>query len=115
LLGDSQSLTITGIIGSLLICGPHKVQKIRKQTMSLPENLKHTKWECKYHLAWIPKYRKKSLYEFRQYLGSIAWIYAGPKKELHGSEFLSKRALRFISGQGWENCAQLHQASRRRG
>ena len=35
------------------------------------ENLSHTKWECKYHVVWIPKYRKKSLYgELRRYLGS---------------------------------------------
>jgi putative transposase len=26
------------------------------------ESLQHTKWECKYHLVWIPKRRKKVLY-----------------------------------------------------
>ncbi len=26
------------------------------------ESLQHTKWECKYHLVWIPKYRKRVLY-----------------------------------------------------
>jgi hypothetical protein len=25
-------------------------------------NLKHTVWECKYHVAFIPKYRKKVIY-----------------------------------------------------
>ncbi len=40
--------------------------------MNSPESLKHTKWECKYHIVWIPKYRKKSLYkELRQYLGAM--------------------------------------------
>ena len=35
------------------------------------QSLSHTKWECKYHVVWIPKYRKKSLYgELRRYLGS---------------------------------------------
>jgi putative transposase len=36
-----------------------------------PENsLNHTKWECKYHIVWIPKYRKKSIYkDLREYLG----------------------------------------------
>ncbi len=36
-----------------------------------PENsLNHTKWECKYHIVWIPKYRKKSIYkDLRKYLG----------------------------------------------
>jgi putative transposase len=34
-------------------------------------SLSHTKGECKYHVVWIPKYRKKSLYgELRRYLGS---------------------------------------------
>jgi len=36
------------------------------------QNLSHTVWECKYHVVWIPKYRKKVLYgELRKHLGSI--------------------------------------------
>ena len=32
----------------------------------------HTKWDCKYHLIWIPKYRKKMIYgNLRKYLGEI--------------------------------------------
>lgn len=35
-------------------------------------NLNHTAWECKYHVVWIPKYRKKSLFkELRRYLGEM--------------------------------------------
>lgn len=35
-------------------------------------SLSHTKWECKYHIVWIPKYRKKVLYgRLRQYLGEL--------------------------------------------
>ena len=35
-------------------------------------SLSHTTWECKYHLVWIPKYRRKALYEqLRQYLGEV--------------------------------------------
>ncbi|MBD1856100.1 MULTISPECIES: IS200/IS605 family transposase [Leptolyngbya] len=35
-------------------------------------SLSHTKWECKYHVVFIPKYRKKALYyELRQYLGEL--------------------------------------------
>lgn len=26
------------------------------------QSLNHTKWECKFHIVWIPKYRKKILY-----------------------------------------------------
>src|SRR5271169_2101417 len=34
------------------------------------QSLSHTKWECKYHLTWIPKFRKKDLYgELRKHLG----------------------------------------------
>ncbi len=36
------------------------------------KSLSHTKWECKYHLVWIPKYRKKAIYgEIRKYLGEV--------------------------------------------
>jgi putative transposase len=36
------------------------------------ESLHHTKWECKYHLVWIPKCRKKVLYgQLRRNLGPI--------------------------------------------
>ena len=27
------------------------------------QSLNHTVWECKYHVVWIPKYRKKILYD----------------------------------------------------
>lgn len=27
------------------------------------QSLSHSKWECKYHVVFIPKYRKKKLYE----------------------------------------------------
>ena len=38
----------------------------------IQQRLKHTVWECKYHIVWIPKYRKKKLYkELRQYLGEM--------------------------------------------
>jgi putative transposase len=36
------------------------------------ESLSHTKWECKYHVVFIPKCRRKTLYgAVRQYLGNI--------------------------------------------
>ena len=35
------------------------------------QSLSHTSWECKYHIVWIPKYRKKTIYEeLRKHLGS---------------------------------------------
>jgi putative transposase len=36
------------------------------------ERLSHTTWDCKYHLVWIPKCRKKLIYgELRKYLGEV--------------------------------------------
>lgn len=36
------------------------------------ESLCHSKWDCKYHLVFIPKYRKKVLYgKIRQFLGPV--------------------------------------------
>ena len=36
------------------------------------QSLSHTKWECKYHVVFIPKYRRKVLYgRLRQYLGEV--------------------------------------------
>ena len=35
-------------------------------------SLSHTKCECKYHVVWIPKYRKKRLfYALRQEIGPV--------------------------------------------
>jgi len=35
-------------------------------------SLNHTKWECKYHVVFIPKCRGKTLYkELRRYLGEV--------------------------------------------
>ena len=41
--------------------------------MPIDENrLSHSVWECKYHIVWIPKYRRKRMYEdLRRYLGEI--------------------------------------------
>src|SRR5512142_148597 len=36
------------------------------------ESLSHTKWECKYHVVFIPKCCRKVLYgELRRYLGEV--------------------------------------------
>jgi len=39
--------------------------------MNSYKSLSHAKWECKYHVVWIPKYRKKMIYgQIRKYLGT---------------------------------------------
>jgi putative transposase len=40
--------------------------------MNSDSSLNHSFWECKYHLVWISKYRKKSMYgQLRKYLGQV--------------------------------------------
>jgi len=40
--------------------------------MQTYESLKHTTWECKYHVVFIPKCRRKVLYaQLRRELGSV--------------------------------------------
>ena len=30
-------------------------------------SLSHTKWNCKYHIFFVPKYRRKAIYESRRF------------------------------------------------
>ena len=40
--------------------------------MSKYQSLNHSTWECKYHVVFIPKYRRKTLYaELRRHLGEV--------------------------------------------
>ena len=40
--------------------------------MDESESLSHSKWECKYHIIFIPKCRRKTLYEqLRSHLGEV--------------------------------------------
>jgi putative transposase len=45
------------------------------------ETLSHTKWDCKYHVVFIPKYRRKALYhELRRHLGDVLRSLAAQKE-----------------------------------
>ena len=45
------------------------------------ESLSHTKWECKYHVVFIPKCRRKTLYgQLRQHLGEVLRKLAAQKE-----------------------------------
>ena len=49
--------------------------------MSDRETLRHTKGECKYHVVFIPKYRRKVLYkELRRHLGQVLRALAEQKE-----------------------------------
>ncbi len=40
--------------------------------MDAYQSLSHTKWDCKYHVVFIPKCRRKTLYvELRRHLGEV--------------------------------------------
>jgi putative transposase len=40
--------------------------------MDTVESLNHSVWDCKYHVVFIPKCRRKTLYgELRQYVGEV--------------------------------------------
>ena len=40
--------------------------------MKSKSSLCHTRWDCKYHIVWIPKYRRKVLFgNIRTYLGDV--------------------------------------------
>ncbi len=43
--------------------------------------LNHTKWQCKYHVVFIPKCRRKVLYgELRRHLGEVLRMLASHKE-----------------------------------
>jgi putative transposase len=46
--------------------------KENHMTTSSYESLSHSKWDCKYHVVFIPKNRKRALYgKIRKYLGPV--------------------------------------------
>ena len=45
------------------------------------QSLNHTTWECKYHVVFIPKYRRKLIYsELRSHLGQVFRTLTGQKE-----------------------------------
>src|SRR5258708_12813500 len=56
------------------------------------ESLSHTKWDCKYHVVFIPKYRRKVLYG-EPHAGSR------PHDDLDPTEIRGFAGGRFYQGQ----------------
>ena len=49
--------------------------------MDSAQSLCHTKWDCKYHIVWIPKCRRKILFgRIRQHLGELLHSLARQKE-----------------------------------
>ena len=63
------------------------------------KSLSHSKWECKYHITWIPKYRKKKIYkELRKFLGEIIRELAQQKEcEIIEGSLLPDHVHMFVS------------------
>ena len=50
---------------------PLKAHQRRLQVTGI-QSISHSRWECKYHVVWVPKYRKKRLFgELRKVLGPV--------------------------------------------
>ena len=44
----------------------------KKEVVLDKNSLSHTKWRCKYHIVFAPKYRRQAIYgKLRKYIGSI--------------------------------------------
>src|SRR5215813_12570817 len=69
--GGSSSLTFPGVHRDTPRREPPSTRK-GEVPMDEYQRLSHTKWDCKYHVVFIPKCRRKVLYgELRQHLGAI--------------------------------------------
>jgi len=67
--------------------------------MNNTQSLKHTVWDCKYHMVWIPKYRKKVIYGgLRKYLGEVLRDLAIQKEcKIHEGHLMSDHVHMMIS------------------
>jgi putative transposase len=55
----------------------------REISMKTTQSQSHSKWECKYHITWIPKYRKKTIYgQLRKHLREVFRELARQKESL---------------------------------
>ena len=54
-------------------------------------SLSHSRWECKYHVVFIPKYRKKSIFG-----------YIKGKSAIHIARTFGERKRNFVGQSFWE-------------
>ena len=94
------------------------------------ESLTHTLWDCKYHVVWIPKYRKKVVFhKIREHLGTLFRDLALQKgcKVLEGHlradhvhmlisippKFAVSQVVGFIKGKSAINIARVYTGRRK--
>ena len=82
------------------------------------ESLNHTEWECKYHVVFIPKYRRKTLYgELRRHLGQVFHELARQKECKVEEGHLMPDHVHMLLAHPTEVCgvagARLHEGQKR--
>ena len=73
--------------------------------------LSHTKWECKYHVVWIPKCRRKVIFgDLRKYLGDVLKKLAQQKEcEVHDGHLMKDHVqLHPVVPQKCLDCVQVN-------
>src|SRR5262249_3883755 len=73
------------------------------------QSLSHTTWDCKYHVVFIPKCRRKTLYlELRRYLGDVFHKLAATTvwRSTSLSSPIVPKWLRWSSGCGTDDCGR---------
>ena len=69
--------------------------------------LSHTRWECKYHVIFIPKYRKKRLYgALKRHLGAVFRELAQQKESLIEEGHLCADHVHMLIGNVWNHPRQ---------
>ena len=77
------------------------------------ESLSHSKWECKYHVVFIPKCRRKTLYaELRRHLGEVFRKLA-QQKESRIEEGHLMPVVGFIKGKSAIHLARVYGEKKR--
>jgi len=94
------------------------------------QSLSHTRWECKYHVVFIPKCRRKALYgELRKHLGEVfrklaeqkeCWIEEGHLMVDHvhmliaiPPKYAVSQAIGYLKGKSAIHVARVYGETRR--
>ena len=75
--GEEESFSFKNIDKKILQCYnerglPTEIKETKEDVQMDTNSLSHTTWECKYHLVFAPKYRRKIIYgSLRREIGAI--------------------------------------------
>jgi hypothetical protein len=73
---------------------------------NLYQSLSHSKWDCKYHVVFIPKRQRKVLFgRVRQHLGRSSTLWPGRRSARLSKDICGRTtcisALRFLRSTRW--------------